>query len=228
MISLLHCSVDKENESYVVFWDLRSGGCVGSYSESHTDDITQVKFHPTKDNILATGKVWTVRKQENTNGTSFSSRYWRRPTVISSVRMSPSELRAVLFASLGQHLSMHSFVLSSQALRMDSCAFTISTPRPRTMDCFPLWTPSRPSIVSDGEWKRCRFCVSWFGKKSKRRSPFGLFESCRVFWISLFLMKRLGKLVSFWGQMVLRMKLIAKKDLILLFQMTPSRILCDR
>jgi len=50
-------TVDKENESYVVFWDLRSGGCVGSYSESHTDDITQVKFHPTKDNILATGST---------------------------------------------------------------------------------------------------------------------------------------------------------------------------
>ena len=45
---------------------------------------------------------------------------------------------------------------------------------------------------------------------------------------SLFLMKRLGKLISFWGQMVLRMKLIAKKELNLPFQMTPSRILSHR
>ena len=58
----------------------------------------------------------------------------------------------------------------------------------------------------------------WFGKKLKRRSPFGLFESRRVFSIFLFLMKRLRKLVSFWGWMVLRMKLIAKKELNLLFQ----------
>ena len=71
-------------------------------------------------------------------------------------------------------------------------------------------------------------CTYSFGKKSKRRSPFDLFESCRVCWISLFLMKRLSKLVSFGGWMVLRMKLIAKKELNLLFQMTPSRILCDR
>ena len=34
-----------------------------------------------------------------------------------------------------------------------------------------------------------------FGKKSKRRSPFGLFESCREKRISLCFMKRLGKLI---------------------------------
>ena len=69
--------------------------------------------------------------------------------------------------------------------------------------------------------------IIWFGKKSKRRSPFGLFESCREKRISLCFMRRLGKLVHFSGRMGLRMKLIAKKELILLFQMTPSRILCD-
>ena len=51
--------------------------------------------------------------------------------------------------------------------------------------------------------KRSKFQLqenSSFGKKSKRRSPFGLFESCRVFWISLFLMRRFRKLVSLEGQ----------------------------
>ena len=55
-----------------------------------------------------------------------------------------------------------------------------------------------------------------------------LFETYGGNRFSPFLMSRLRKLVSFWAQMVLRMKLIAKKELILLFQMTPSRILCDR
>ena len=78
----------------------------------------------------------------------------------------------------------------------------------------------------------CKSIISFwlflFGKKSKRQSPFGLFESCREKRISLCFMRRLRKLVHFWGRTRLRMKLIAKKELILLFQMTPSRILCDR
>ena len=65
-------------------------------------------------------------------------------------------------------------------------------------------------------------------EKSRDSKIRRLFDSREEKLFSLFLMKRLGKLISFWGQMVLRMKLIAKKDLILLFQMTPSRILCDR
>ena len=68
----------------------------------------------------------------------------------------------------------------------------------------------------------------WFGKKSKRRSPFGLFESCREIQFSFFLVSGLGKLVFFSGRTSLRMKFIAKKKLNLLFQMTPSRILCDQ
>ena len=44
---------------------------------------------------------------------------------------------------------------------------------------------------------------------------------------SLFFMGRLGKLINFGSQMRLRMKLKAMKELILLFQMTPGRILCD-
>ena len=74
--------------------------------------------------------------------------------------------------------------------------------------------------------KLCR--NNLFGKKSKRQSPFGLFESYREKRISLCFMSRLGKLVHFSGRMRLRMKLIAKKELILLFQKTLSRILCDQ
>ena len=70
--------------------------------------------------------------------------------------------------------------------------------------------------------------VALFGKQSKGRSPFGLFESCREKHISFCFMSRLGKLMHFGGRMGLSMKLIAKKELILLFQMTPSRILCDQ
>ena len=52
-----------------------------------------------------------------------------------------------------------------------------------------------------------------------------LFETYGGNRFSLFLIRRLGKLVSFGGRMSLRMKLIAKKELIFLFQMAPSRIL---
>ena len=55
-----------------------------------------------------------------------------------------------------------------------------------------------------------------------------LFETYDRNQFSLFLMRRLRKLVSFGGRMTLRMKLIAKKELIFLFQMAPSRILWDQ
>ena len=54
-----------------------------------------------------------------------------------------------------------------------------------------------------------------------------LFETCGEIQISLFPLSLLRKLVLFSGRMGLRMKLTAKKELNLLFQMTPSRILCD-
>ena len=55
-----------------------------------------------------------------------------------------------------------------------------------------------------------------------------LFESYGGNRFSLFLMSGLGKLVLFSGRMGLRMKFIAKKELIFLFQMAPSRILWDQ
>ncbi|XP_073689838.1 WD repeat-containing protein 89 [Garra rufa] len=49
-------------DSFLVFWDARmvqdggkTGGLLGVYSESHSDDITTVKFHPRQANRLASG-----------------------------------------------------------------------------------------------------------------------------------------------------------------------------
>ena len=55
-----------------------------------------------------------------------------------------------------------------------------------------------------------------------------LFETYGGIGFSLFLMGSLGKLSRFSGRTILRMKFIAKKELIFLFQMAPSRILWDQ
>ncbi|KAJ8717518.1 hypothetical protein PYW08_005917 [Mythimna loreyi] len=46
-----------EDDAYLVFWDNRLTKPLGGYWNSHTDDITQVKFHKTKTEILATGSL---------------------------------------------------------------------------------------------------------------------------------------------------------------------------
>lgn len=50
--------VNKE-DSFMVFWDVRNqgGGVLGVYSESHSDDITQVRFHPQDKDRLASGST---------------------------------------------------------------------------------------------------------------------------------------------------------------------------
>lgn len=50
--------VNKE-DSFMVFWDVRNqgGGLLGVYSESHSDDITQVRFHPQDKDRLASGST---------------------------------------------------------------------------------------------------------------------------------------------------------------------------
>ncbi|GLD47557.1 WD repeat-containing protein 89 [Lates japonicus] len=53
------CGAEQINEedSFLVFWDIRKpgGGLLGVYSESHSDDITQVCFHPRDKDRLASG-----------------------------------------------------------------------------------------------------------------------------------------------------------------------------
>ncbi|XP_056326945.1 WD repeat-containing protein 89 [Danio aesculapii] len=47
-----------EEDSFLVFWDARmvqDGGPLGVYSESHSDDVTAVKFHPQQADRLASG-----------------------------------------------------------------------------------------------------------------------------------------------------------------------------
>ncbi|KAJ8718221.1 hypothetical protein PYW07_006151 [Mythimna separata] len=46
-----------EDDAYLVFWDNRLTKPLGGYWNSHTDDITQVKFHKTKTEIVATGSL---------------------------------------------------------------------------------------------------------------------------------------------------------------------------
>ncbi|XP_023126405.1 WD repeat-containing protein 89 [Amphiprion ocellaris] len=50
--------VDGE-DSFLVFWDRRKAGAdpLGVYSESHSDDITQVRFHPQDKDRLASGST---------------------------------------------------------------------------------------------------------------------------------------------------------------------------
>ena len=64
--------------------------------------------------------------------------------------------------------------------------------------------------------------------RKKVKEYLRLFETCGGIWFSLFPVRLLRKLMLLLGRMRLRMKLTAKKELILLFQMTLSRILCDQ
>ncbi|CAH2042757.1 unnamed protein product, partial [Iphiclides podalirius] len=46
-----------EEDAFLVFWDQRATKPLGGYWNSHTEDVTQVKFHKEKMEILATGSI---------------------------------------------------------------------------------------------------------------------------------------------------------------------------
>ncbi|KAK6630663.1 hypothetical protein RUM43_014648 [Polyplax serrata] len=46
-----------DGDAFILFWDIRSRKLLGGYWESHTDDLTQVAFHPEKADLIATGSV---------------------------------------------------------------------------------------------------------------------------------------------------------------------------
>uniref|UniRef100_A0A6A7G1F7 WD repeat-containing protein 89 n=1 Tax=Hirondellea gigas TaxID=1518452 RepID=A0A6A7G1F7_9CRUS len=51
-------SLLNEESAYLIFWDARNNKkTLGGYSESHSDDITHLKFHPSKRHILASGAM---------------------------------------------------------------------------------------------------------------------------------------------------------------------------
>ncbi|KAL1513269.1 hypothetical protein ABEB36_002698 [Hypothenemus hampei] len=46
-----------DSDVYILFWDVRNIKLLGAYWESHTDDITQIKFHPDNSNKLMSGST---------------------------------------------------------------------------------------------------------------------------------------------------------------------------
>lgn len=44
-------------EAHLLFFDVRKNAMLGAYTDSHKDDVTQVKFHPSKHNILSSGST---------------------------------------------------------------------------------------------------------------------------------------------------------------------------
>lgn len=46
-----------EQDAYLVFWDVRQPGPLGGYWESHTDEVSTVRFHPSDSGALATGST---------------------------------------------------------------------------------------------------------------------------------------------------------------------------
>ncbi|XP_076357830.1 WD repeat-containing protein 89 isoform X2 [Tachypleus tridentatus] len=44
-------------DSFLLFWDVRTSQLLGGYWDSHTDDITEVRYHPFKRDVLASGST---------------------------------------------------------------------------------------------------------------------------------------------------------------------------
>ncbi|KAL3289227.1 hypothetical protein HHI36_003661 [Cryptolaemus montrouzieri] len=46
-----------EGDAFLLYWDIRKSKLIGGFWESHRDDITQVKFHPTETNKMLSGST---------------------------------------------------------------------------------------------------------------------------------------------------------------------------
>ncbi|XP_063238947.1 WD repeat-containing protein 89 isoform X2 [Bacillus rossius redtenbacheri] len=46
-----------DGDAFLLFWDARSSKLLGGYWESHSEDVTQVCFHPLKQTTMATGST---------------------------------------------------------------------------------------------------------------------------------------------------------------------------
>lgn len=48
---------ETKGDVFMSFFDVREGKMIGGYWESHENDITQIKFHPTNPNLLLSGSM---------------------------------------------------------------------------------------------------------------------------------------------------------------------------
>lgn len=48
---------EMSGEAHLLYFDVRKNVTLGAYTDSHEDDVTQVKFHPIKHNVLASGST---------------------------------------------------------------------------------------------------------------------------------------------------------------------------
>jgi WD40 repeat protein len=56
--TILACGTELVGEeAAILFWDIRNSNPLSKFSESHSDDITQVKFHPTVSNAMISGST---------------------------------------------------------------------------------------------------------------------------------------------------------------------------
>ena len=46
-----------QDDVFLLFWDLRTGKSLGGYTECHSDDITQVQFHPVQQDTMASAST---------------------------------------------------------------------------------------------------------------------------------------------------------------------------
>ncbi|XP_066965156.1 WD repeat-containing protein 89 [Macrobrachium rosenbergii] len=67
-----------ESEVFLLFWDIRNSESLGGYSQSHSDDITQIKFHPVNPDSLASSStdglinVFDVSQKEEEDALMYS------------------------------------------------------------------------------------------------------------------------------------------------------------
>lgn len=58
-----------KEDAYIVLFDVRKWSTLATYTDSHHNDLTQVKFHPNKSNVLASGATDGLINVFNTNET---------------------------------------------------------------------------------------------------------------------------------------------------------------
>jgi WD40 repeat protein len=56
--SMIACGTELVGEdASILFWDLRSNQLLSRFTECHSDDVTQIRFHPTEANAMMSGST---------------------------------------------------------------------------------------------------------------------------------------------------------------------------